>query len=137
VGDPCKEVTCGYAEVCDRGNCIADPCVDLDCPRYQRCALVQGTAQCVADWPVIPVPNEPIEDAGVGGSGETELDAEVRRPADASPPGPPSSVADAGAAALGGGGTSGCAAAPGRSVGLGPWALLGLAVFIRRRRIAR
>ncbi|MFZ4738611.1 MAG: MopE-related protein [Bradymonadia bacterium] len=137
VGDPCKEVTCGYAEVCDRGNCIADPCVDLDCPRYQRCALVQGTAQCVADWPVIPVPNEPIEDAGVGGSGETELDAEVRRPADASPPGPPSSAADAGAAALGGGGTSGCAAAPGRSVGLGPWALLGLAVFIRRRRVAR
>jgi MYXO-CTERM domain-containing protein len=98
---------------------------------------VQGTAQCVADWPVIPVPTEPVEDAGIDGSGETELDAEVRRPGDASPLGPPSSRADAGSAALGGGGTSGCTAAPGRNLGPGFWALLGLALFIRRTRVAR
>lgn len=53
VQDPCTMISCGSAEVCDRGNCIPNPCQDLECPQYQRCVVTLGTAQCVADWPVI------------------------------------------------------------------------------------
>jgi len=78
VDDPCEMISCGSAEVCDRGACIADPCLGLECPQHQRCVVTLGTAQCVADWPIIdpatvpdmdPMP-EPedmavIEDMGV------------------------------------------------------------------------
>ncbi|MCB9553933.1 MAG: hypothetical protein H6705_19020 [Myxococcales bacterium] len=67
VDDPCAGVECGPAAVCERGECVADPCQGITCPRYQRCAVVYGTAQCVADWPI----NEPVEepDMGAGGAG--------------------------------------------------------------------
>lgn len=67
VGSPCAEVECGPAEVCHRGDCISDPCVGIVCPPNQLCAVTEGTAQCVANWPV----NPEMGAGGMGGSGGT------------------------------------------------------------------
>jgi hypothetical protein len=53
VDDPCNMLSCDSAEVCNLGECIPDPCLGVECPQYQRCEVTLGTAQCVADWPVI------------------------------------------------------------------------------------
>ena len=72
VSDPCDSISCDTAEVCYLGECIADPCLGVNCPRYQRCTVTFGTAQCVADWPVIDpddVMEPPLEmDQGVSNS---------------------------------------------------------------------
>ena len=74
VADPCTEVECGPAEVCYRGQCLPDPCQGLECPRNQRCAVIGGTAQCVADWPINPLQGTNMggesgsADVGMGGS---------------------------------------------------------------------
>ncbi|MCK6571418.1 hypothetical protein L6V77_10010 [Myxococcota bacterium] len=68
VEDPCKGMTCGPAEICYRGACQADPCQGIRCPRLERCAVTDGTAQCVADW--APAPEAPVGGtSGAGGAG--------------------------------------------------------------------
>ena len=59
--DPCELVTCDTNEVCTLGECQADPCLGVECPQYQRCAVVLGTAQCVADWPIIDEEPQPVD----------------------------------------------------------------------------
>ncbi|MEE2789518.1 MAG: MYXO-CTERM sorting domain-containing protein, partial [Myxococcota bacterium] len=69
VADPCADTTCGAAEVCLRGDCIANPCLGVQCPNNQKCVVTDGTAQCVADWPI----NEPDEGASmIGGDGRSD-----------------------------------------------------------------
>ncbi len=86
VTDPCEAITCGPAEICDRGECISNPCNGLRCPLHQTCVVTLGTAQCVADWPVIaPVDGgglDPVDggeadagDAGSSDAGTVESDA--------------------------------------------------------------
>jgi MYXO-CTERM domain-containing protein len=65
VGDPCGDIECGPAAVCSRGQCESDPCVGVVCPRNQVCVVTQGTAQCIADWPI----NPPDPNMGAGGAG--------------------------------------------------------------------
>ncbi|MFN3202468.1 MAG: MopE-related protein [Bradymonadia bacterium] len=66
VADPCDGVECGAAEMCMLGECVGDPCNGVACPQYQRCEAVLGTAQCVADWPVLP-PEPDMPDMGMAG----------------------------------------------------------------------
>ena len=51
--DPCEMLTCDSAETCSLGQCIPDPCLGVECAQYQRCVVTLGTAQCVADWPIL------------------------------------------------------------------------------------
>ena len=57
--DPCTMMSCDQAEICYLGECLPDPCIGVICPEYQKCELIFGTAQCVANWPVIN--EEPME----------------------------------------------------------------------------
>ena len=80
VDDPCEGVECASNEICELGECVANPCNGLTCPQYQRCEVVLGTAQCVADWPVLPEePDMPDmgmdeEDAGMADMGVPDAD---------------------------------------------------------------
>ncbi len=71
----CDEEACGPGRACIENACADDPCTGVECPLNQRCAVVDGTAQCVADWiadPQQPLPDAgPVEerDAGAGGAG--------------------------------------------------------------------
>ncbi|MEM9188512.1 MAG: DUF4114 domain-containing protein, partial [Myxococcota bacterium] len=47
VVDACD--ACGRDRICAGDTCIDDPCQGIECPRYQRCEVTLGTAQCVAD----------------------------------------------------------------------------------------
>jgi hypothetical protein len=51
--DPCNSLSCDESQVCHLGECITDPCLGVTCPQYQKCESIYGTAQCVADWPII------------------------------------------------------------------------------------
>lgn len=62
--DPCDLVSCDSSEICSLGECLPDPCLGVECPRHQRCEVTLGTAQCVADWPVLTTDDLP-PDMGV------------------------------------------------------------------------
>jgi hypothetical protein len=57
--DPCDLVTCESAEICSLGECLPNPCLGVECPQYQRCEVTLGTAQCVADWPILEASDLP------------------------------------------------------------------------------
>ena len=136
VEDPCKDVECGPAEACILGNCVADPCLGIACPHHQRCDIVLGEAQCVADWPINPpgddvgVSHEDADAADVGGEAdEGTHDTEVPRDRDGGADG----SADAGS--VGGGGGDGCAVSFTRNTtGFGVIGLVFLLLVRRRRR---
>jgi len=137
--DPCLGVTCGTAEVCVLGACEADPCQDQACPHYQRCEVVLGTAQCVADWPIDDTVREDAslpEDASVtaddAGTSEPTSDAAEIEP-DATLAQSDSSVAaPADADGIGGGG---CAFTTGGAApALPALLLLALGGLLRLRR---
>ena len=48
--DPCENYECEANQACIFGECKPDPCLHIDCPSLERCELIQGTAQCIADW---------------------------------------------------------------------------------------
>ncbi len=65
--DPCQGVTCDPGLACVDGVCGDDPCHNVHCAPNERCEVLQGLAQCVADWgPETPV-GQP--DGGVGDAG--------------------------------------------------------------------
>ena len=70
---------CGPGRTCLGGQCEDDPCSGIECPANQRCEVVDGTAQCVADWSQpVDRPDSGIEDdAGTGTDGGTEADAGI------------------------------------------------------------
>lgn len=74
VSNPCDVTECPSRRVCFRGDCINDPCENIECPPLQRCAVVEGTAQCVADWPVV---DEPDSGMSMGGTAGDSVDAET------------------------------------------------------------
>ena len=57
----CDSTMCEAGQTCIANACAPDPCAGIECPINQGCAVVEGTAQCVANW--IP------EDPGAGGAG--------------------------------------------------------------------
>ena len=132
VEDPCLSITCESAQVCDRGECIPDPCEGLTCPQYQRCEVTLGTAQCVADWPVIdpstlPEPDmeAPVEDMMVAESDMgVEADLGGLIPLDAGTSGGEQKVTD-----------EGCDAQPGAPSPLAVLFMLLAFIAIRRERV--
>ena len=46
----CAGIICPRGQTCLSGQCRHDPCFNVDCPNGQRCALIDATAQCIADW---------------------------------------------------------------------------------------
>jgi len=58
--DECVPEACGTGRTCIEGECRDDPCAGIECPAHQQCVIIDGTAQCIADW------NRPI-DTGMGG----------------------------------------------------------------------
>ena len=61
VPDTCAETTCADGTICFQGDCIIDPCSRVNCPPLQACAAIEGTAQCVADWPIVEVDEDESE----------------------------------------------------------------------------
>ncbi len=70
VDDECWSDDCGEGRTCVDGACDDDPCHGIRCPAHQRCAIHDGTAQCVADW---------LEDGPTDGgpSGDVDLGLEA------------------------------------------------------------
>ncbi len=108
--DNCNPDECEPGRVCLGGECTDNPCDGVECPANQRCEVIDGTAQCIADW---NREENPAADMGMGGDtdgGMTETDAGVVAPdmggeqpeADGGDPGPGE---DGGT--TGGGGSSG------------------------------
>ena len=79
VPDECDQESCQTGQVCLGGECSDNPCDGVECPANQRCEVVDGTAQCIADW------NQGGPD---GDGGVTEPDAGM--PSDAATPLPDS-----------------------------------------------
>jgi hypothetical protein len=50
VNDPCPAILCDDGQFCFEGRCMDDPCKSVTCPNLQKCQVIEGTAQCVADW---------------------------------------------------------------------------------------
>jgi hypothetical protein len=46
----CSGIICPRGQTCTSGQCGHDPCFNVTCPMGQRCQVVEGTSQCVADW---------------------------------------------------------------------------------------
>ena len=65
VDDPCHEVDCPLGETCRDAMCVDDTCTTVVCPEAERCEMIDGLAQCVADWTPIDAPVDP--DGGPGG----------------------------------------------------------------------
>jgi MYXO-CTERM domain-containing protein len=66
VAPSCTDDSCGPGRLCIANACADDPCAYVHCPDHQTCKVVQGTAQCAADWnvPETPVDGGVTEDAG-------------------------------------------------------------------------
>ena len=149
--DNCNPEDCEPGRVCLGGECTDNPCDGIQCPANQRCEVVDGTAQCVADW---NRGENPEADMGMGGGadgGAVPADAGMDTPDSGDDPievdgGEPEPNQDGGT--NGGGGSSGTDdgdGASGCSCDVGgdapaplSWLLVGLlglsGVRIRRRR---
>jgi len=68
--DVCDDDACGAGRLCLEGECADDPCGGIRCPANQRCTVVLGAAQCVADW------RRPVDEGMGGAPGEPEVDPE-------------------------------------------------------------
>jgi len=140
--DPCAGVTCGLAETCFLGECVADPCLGVACPRHQRCAVTYGTAQCVADWPIID-PSTVVEpDAAPPAEDMAPAPEDMGAPAPAADALPPPDLVPPPAPVRKDGG--GCQAPAGAASPLAPLAsplalllaLPALSALLRRRRVS-
>lgn len=146
VDNPCGDVTCDDGQVCYRGECIVDPCGPVDCPPLQRCEVVEGTAQCVADWPIVEEP-DPVGgmggaggDAPVGGSDNPDSDAGTTGGAGGRSPAPDAGMGQGGSAGGNDGDTtseddsSGCTTSGSRTPPLALFIFGGLFILNSRRR---
>ena len=50
IDDPCIGAICPPGQRCAGGECVGDPCDGVECPAGERCRIIDGSAQCVADW---------------------------------------------------------------------------------------
>jgi hypothetical protein len=69
----CSGIICPRGQTCRLGQCRHDDCFNIECPDGQRCELVNGSAQCIADWLTEEVSELmdaalPTEDSAMGGS---------------------------------------------------------------------
>jgi len=135
-GDPCAAVTCDVGQRCALGLCEDDPCAHIECPVAERCAVVEGQAQCVADWAEVPI--EPTtSDAGLVDRDGGGFVADLGYGSDGATL-PPSGGgrADGGGALVSDAPSAGCACSAGRdgAAGLGWLGLLAAPALLRRRR---
>ena len=136
VGDPCQGIECDVGQRCDEGLCVEDDCNHIQCPVAERCEVIDGTAQCVADW-AAEDPAPPSLDAGVGASdmGTFQADIGTVVGADGGNIGRPLGDVDAGTIASDSTSSAGCACRAGTD---GPrtfvWLLPLLAAPLARRR---
>ncbi|MCB9543664.1 MAG: MYXO-CTERM sorting domain-containing protein [Myxococcales bacterium] len=136
--DPCAGVECLGEQLCVDGFCATDPCDAIECPPAEACEVIEGAAQCVADWTGDGTPGgrddmDPIPDAGdmdVGpdpDDGVSDLDGGII------PPGGDDPVADGGTGAEAE--TVGCSCRADAEGSGAPWLLLALlGLPLRRRR---
>ncbi|MEZ4436645.1 MAG: hypothetical protein R3F65_29950 [bacterium] len=131
VPDDCDPGACPGAQICLGGACADDPCDGVRCPPGQGCAIVDGTAQCLADWldPIEPRPDaEP--DAGPADAGPDAMPDDAT-PGDATLPRDHGIGGDDGPAQSG---THDCACDAADRGPVPVWLLLALALTRRRRR---
>lgn len=149
VDDPCEGTSCGTGQVCFRGECVVDPCGPVECPPLQRCEVVEGTGQCVADWPIVDTPEpeggsaETDAEVSVGGSGGVQPDAGASTGGSAGSAGAEGGSAGSAGGTAGGsesGGSSGCQVVIGQSnsapIGLLLLCCVGL-LTMRRRQLSQ
>ncbi len=131
--DPCGGISCDPGLACQDGVCGDDPCHNVHCAPNERCEVVAGSAQCVADWgPESPVAapdmGTPGTDAGLPDVGSGFSDTGVV-PAPITADGGTNQIAQSGGNAAG----CGCRTAQGSPAGA--WlVLLGVAIPALRRR---
>ena len=138
--DPCEGITCDAGRRCVDGICQHDGCEGVECPAAEKCVIIDGEAQCTADWAPVDNPtirpNEgpdmgtPLEnmDLGLGDFGLPETP-----PTEA----PPTSSGDAGLTEDAPDQITSCACRVNRSGG-GAMAMLGaLALLLMRPRRTR
>ena len=133
----CAGISCHFEEACVDGACASVECVGDDCeteacagvrcPRFQRCQVVDETAQCVADW---------LDFVDDGSAPVPQPEPEPEPPLDAA-------LADLGMSSDAGagpddteqGGTAsdGCASVPGSAPASPLWAMLLWAPVMLRR----
>ena len=77
VPDTCAETTCADGTICFQGECIIDPCSRVSCPPLQACAAIEGTAQCVADWPIVEVDEDESESNTEGSNPSDSMSADA------------------------------------------------------------
>jgi MYXO-CTERM domain-containing protein len=66
IPDQCDEASCQEGQRCLGGECRDSPCDGIVCPPNQTCEVIDGTAQCVADW------NQPVEPRPDGGAAQSD-----------------------------------------------------------------
>lgn len=67
--DECDPSECQQGQTCLGGECSDNPCDGVVCPANQRCEVIDGTAQCIADWTGDPSDEPDMgmgSDAGMG-----------------------------------------------------------------------
>ncbi|MCB9526884.1 MAG: hypothetical protein H6703_16520 [Myxococcales bacterium] len=137
VDDTCEPADCPMGQICLGGACADDPCAGVECPRFQACVVVEGTAQCVADWdrPVEPRPDMGV-DPDMGGGDDDMGGRDDMGPGDGGIIPDPDLGLDMGQGGEGDGGNDGCACDAADRDGPGPGSLLVLlaAGLLRRRR---
>ncbi len=115
---------------------MPDACLHVECPDAERCEVIDGLAQCLADWaprdeePAPPPAEEPDAGPPMGGAGGSPpplggVGGSVVTLPDAGP------TNDAGAAD---GGTSDCGCRTGEGGQSGWWLPMLLLLGLRRRR---
>ena len=135
-GDPCAAVRCDVGQRCTLGLCEDDPCVHIECPVAERCTIIEGQAQCVADWVEVPVaPMTP--DAGTPDRDAGGFAADLGYAGDgATLPTIGDERADGGGALVSDAPSAGCACSAGRdnAAGMAWLGLLAAPALLRRRR---
>jgi len=137
--DVCDPDDCEAGQLCLEGACADDPCQGVRCPANESCAVVAGSAQCIADWdgPVQPRPDmgmpggdmNPEPEPDMGMDAEPMTDGSITGPDGDIPPGGDNDPTD------GDGDGGGCACDAGDSGPAGLFWLLGLGLIgLRRRR---
>jgi hypothetical protein len=141
----CDSAACVEGETCVNDACAPDPCLGIRCPVNQTCELIDGTAQCVADWDPPIMGEGGMGGGGMGGMGEggmggggmggmpmvdAGVDAIVGAGGEGGTTGEPEPMPEPNVTS---GNDEGCMAAPGRPTSPA-WALLALLALVPRRR---